>query len=390
MSFVKKQKEFFGYGIIPGLGVAQVFTSFALAMITTIWALYINSFVNSIQQVAFISTFLSVVSLISFFLIAPLIEKNDKSKLLLYSLLIASAFYLFFAYVKSFWVFIVFASTLTIIHAVRISSFGVLVKENSGKKEIANNEGMIYSLLNLGWLLGPLIAGFVFSFFEFKGVFLIASGFALTAFLILSAVKIKDHYINKDADGDFFKNLIGFLKSKERVLSYGFSMGMHGWWALVYIFMPLLTINNGLNEKFVGYFLFAIVVPLILLEYPFSKIVGKRGYGFQFKIGFFLTAIVAFSCFFTENIFLIMFFMTLSGVSTALIEPTVESYFMSVTKGKETGKFYGPFNTSKDMGLIAGKFFPGILLGFFSFKSVFLFFGFFMFAMFLLAYFVKK
>ena len=94
--------------------------------------------------------------------------------------------------------------------------------------------------------------------------------------------------------------------------------------------MPLYIITNNLSEFWIGIFLFATPIPLILLEFKISKHAEKIGYDKLFMAGFLIAGIFSLLCFFTSNIFLIMIYLILASIGLAMLEPTTESYFFKI------------------------------------------------------------
>ena len=387
--FAKKQKEI----VLTKIGrlsfICFIF-SLALSLVSTIWAIYIDGFVGSASMVGYISSFLTAISFFSFFLIIPLIEKEDKSKIFSYSLFLFAVLYILFAINRKFYFFIILAVILTILQTLRITSFGIIVKSKSSEKQLSRNEGLVYTFMNFAWLIGPLIAGYVSGHYGINPVFILAAVFILIAFIFFKFSRIRDRNIKKRIDINFFKNFKDFFKSKDRILAYTLGGGVNLWWSLIYIFVPLYIIRNNLEVQHVGYFLFAVVVPLLMFQYYFSKLAGKIGFRKIFKIGFLIPCLFAFLCFLVGNIYLIFLFLILASVGLAMVESTTEAYFFDILKGKQDLRFYGPYNTTIDLNHFIGEILAATILVFLPFKFVFLLYSFFMLALFLISFKVRN
>jgi len=248
----------------------------------------------------------------------------------------------------------------------------------------------LFTLANIAWILGPLAAGYLSSRYGVSMVFILAAVFMVIAFLLFKTFRIKDSNVKHKTDTDLIKNFFTFFKSRERRIAYFLGGGVHLWWAFIYVFMPLFIIRNGLNDVWVGYFLFAVAFPLVLFEYKFSKIVEKRGFKKMFKIGFLIVTILAFLCFFVGNVYIVLGLIALASVGMAMLEPTTDAYFFDILEGKEALRFYGPYNTTVDINNVIGRSLSAVVLIFFPFKFLFLFFALLMFLMFLLSSKTKK
>ena len=349
-----------------------------------------DSFINSVILVGILSSVLTVISFLSYFFFIPLIERSDKGKIFSYSLFLFIISYILFALNHNFYLFIALAVVITVLYTLRITSFGIVVRDNSEDNAVSSNEGIVYTFMNIAWVIGPLVAGFIAFELGITWVFLLSALFLTFGLIFFKVFEIKDPKGKKRIDNNFFKNFIDFFKDKERVLAYALSGGVNLWWALIYLFIPLMIIRSSLGELWVGYFLFGVAVPLILFEYVFAKWAGKHGFKKLFKIGYILVSIIAFTCFFVSNIYIILSLLILASVGMAMLESTTEAYFFDILKRKEKYRFYGPYNTAIDTGSFIGKIFPSLMLIFLPFKFVFLLFGVFMFLLFLISFKTKN
>ncbi len=372
---IRKQR---GGRIFTGIGrlaVIGFIVSFAAAIVDTIWAVHIDSFLHNVSLVGFLSAGLTLVSFASYFLFIPLIEKAKKSTIYFITLVIMAITYLLFALNTKFYLFVILAFILTILFTLRITSFGIIVKDKSPKKQLSRNEGLMYTFWNVAWVIGPLIAGYISESFGIKLIFVLAAIFTLIASLIFKISGIKDSNIKKKLDKNIVKNFIDFFKDKNRVKAYILGGGVNFWWILIYLFMPIYIIRQGLHTLWVGYFLFAIAIPLILFTFPFAKLAGKVGFKKIFKIGFLIPAVLSIICFFMESVYVIMGLLVLASIGLAMLEATTEAYFFDVTKDESESRFYGPYNTTIEVNHFVGKIIASCLLIFLPFKSIFLLFG---------------
>jgi MFS family permease len=374
---------------IARLSTIMLIIALSAAFIDTIWAIYMDSFIDNMSIIGFISAALTAISFFSFFFIIPLVEKSNKSKLYSITLLMYVITYILFAINSKFYLFILLAFILTILTTLRITTFGLIVKDKSNQKQLSRNEGLVYTFMNVGWVLGPLIAGFIADKFGINRVFLLSATFMFMAFVLFRISNIKDSHVKKKVDLNLLKNFLAFFKDKQRVLAYIIAGGGNFWWILIYLFMPLYILKQGLGDLWIGYFLFAVALPLVLSEYKISKFVGKVGFQKMFKIGFLILAIAAIACFFVNNIYAIMIILVLASIGPAILEPNTEAYFFDITPDKDESRFYGPFNTSIDVNQFVAKIVSAVVLLFLPFKYIFLVFAAGMIVLFLLCFKIK-
>jgi len=387
---MKKERIYFP--IITKLGIISLIGAMASAMISTIWAIYLDSFVGSAAIVGLVSGFLALVSFISYFIFIPFIEKSNKSKIYSRTILLFGILYILFAINKNFFIFILLASIMNLIFTFRLTSFGIIIKDKSNKRKLSQNEGLMFTFSNTAWVIGPLIAGFLGDRLGISSVFFLGAIFCFLSYFLFKISKIRDAHIIKNPDKNIVKNFIEFFKYKPRVISYIMSAGISFWWSLIYIFIPVYMVEHGMTEIIVAYFLFAIPIPLILLEFKFGSMASKHGFRKMFGLGFLIVAIISFICFFliSFSFYWILALLVLGSVGMAMLEPISESYFFDISKERDGQRFYGPHKTSIDSGQFFAKVISSLLLFILPFEYLFLFFGIVMFGLFILSFKVRN
>ncbi len=363
---------------IGKLSVVAVLITFSASFIDTIWAVYLDSYLKNPSHVGFFSAFLTLISFVSFFWFIPLIEKRDKDKLLIVAFSLCILSYLLFAFVKN--IYLIFFTALLSILAVnlRIASFGIIVKDNSDKRELARDEGVLYSVYNTGWLLGPLVVGFIASKFSYSGVFIGAAMFLLLALYFFWIFHIVDHNRKKHVDKNILKNFFDFFKKKDRVIAYALGGGVNFWWVLIYLYMPLYIYEQGFDIWMLSGFFIVVLLPAVIFAYPFARLANRIGFRKIFVIGFSILAITSFISFFLTNIYWIFGLLIIGGIGISMLESTTEAYFFDVSKEGEAYRFYAPYNTTIDANHLIAKFVPSFLLIYLPFRFVFILFAVFM------------
>ncbi|MFA4960516.1 MAG: MFS transporter [Candidatus Pacearchaeota archaeon] len=383
---IRKQRGFFSFTGIARLSIITFIISLSYSLVDTIWAIYLGGIFNNVSIISFFSAFLTIIAFFSYFFFVPLIEKNSKSRLFATSLIFVGLSYLIFILNKSLTIFFIAAISLTIFTTLRINSFGIIVRDKSHKKNLSRNEGLLYTFFNIAWLIGPLISGLLAEAYGINFIFILSAIFIFLGLFLFWISRIKDLNIKKRADNHVIKNFFAFFKSGKRRFAYFIGGGVNFWFILIYLYMPLLILENGLREVWIGYFLFATAIPVVFLEYPMSKLAGKIGFKRIFKIGFLILAVASLACFFIESIYIILAILVFASIGVSMIEPTTEAYFFDILKTKEEeSRFYGPYNTTIDVNNFIGKVLIGLLLFIFPLKFIFLFFFAFMFIYFLIS-----
>ncbi len=362
--------------MVARLALVCFLSYIGIAFVDTIWAVYLESIFHSLTFISFFSAGLSAISFFAYFFFIPLIERRSKTALFLVSLFLISLCYFLFGFIRNPFVFSIIAVLVTITTTLKITAFGIIIKDKSNPRLLSRNEGLIWTFMNLAWVFGPLVAGLIADYYGINFVFILGGIFVLLSLFSFRLFNIIVVNKKKKIDKDLVRNFLDFFKDKKRVDAFVLGGAVNFWMILIYFYMPLIIILEGLADRHIGYFLFLVALPLILLEYKMSSIAGRVGFKKIFKIAFLLMALIAFSCFFIDNIWIIFGLLTLASVGNAMIEPTTEAYFFDILKSKsEEVRFYGPYNTTIEVNHFIGKVLSGIVLLFFPIKMIFVLFG---------------
>ncbi|MBU0894720.1 MAG: MFS transporter [Nanoarchaeota archaeon] len=373
------KRRFLPSGQISKIGFILFFSGLGLAAVRTVWSVYLKSFLGNDSYVGFLITAFTIIGIISYIVLIPLVEKKNNAGLFVLSTFLFFLSYLLFTIFTTLYAVIILGVLTSILASLRVTTIGIIISDKSKNSELSKNEGFVYTFFNLAWLVGPLFAGFISEKYGFSFVFLISSILMFLSLILFKFFKISDTKKPKRLDKNLYKLTKDFFNNKDRVFSYIISGGINFWWGLIYVFMPLYIIEMGFSTFIVGLFLFAIVAPLIFFSYYFGNLAGKKGFKKISFLGYLILSILAiFSFIFSFNPIIVMILLVLASVGGAMIESTSEAYFFDIIKKKQREKYYGVYNTAIDLNHLATSFIGAIILLFLPFKFLFLFFGVFM------------
>src|SRR3989344_3064703 len=229
---IRKQRGMYGVTKIGRLSVIVFIVAMSSALIDTIWSVYLDEFFHDVSKIGFFSSFLTLLGFLSFFVTVPLIERSNKSKLYAISLFLFGISYILFAINTDFYILVLLSCLVTVLGTLRITSFGIIVRDSSKEKQLSRNEGLIYTFANTAWVVGPLLAGYASDVIGIRKVFMLSAIFVFVAFFLFKMSRINDANIKKKADYNVFKNFKEYFANRDRTLSYIVSGGISIWWAL--------------------------------------------------------------------------------------------------------------------------------------------------------------
>ena len=299
------------------------------------------------------------------------IFKEAHYRRLFFAMFASSALYLFLVWIANS--FLLFLAAMAIWgFFYDLKSFGTIdfVSRYSKKKEVAGNFGIIQTFQAIGYLLAPLIAGFLivdylgWQPFAAAATFLLIAAFFL-ALLFFEARKSRE-----------------FLPQHERHFGKGFLHELSGWRktgaALLPVFLlgsfatiidsfymalgPLVAESLPL-EPFDGIFMFAYYLPPLLIGGLVGAIASRFGERNSALFGLLFGAAIISSFAFISSSFAIIAAVFLSACFTGLVIPLVQSSYAhairAAPKSKKEIQELGDF--ASNFGYIIGPIAAGIL-----------------------------
>lgn len=142
--------------------------------------------------------------------------------------------YLILTFVDTIWVFFVVLLLYIVVTNLSWSSFQILFTQNIHKRDLGLEEGFVFTLVNIGWFVGPIIGGLILSYFSFQTVFFFITFVMAVGLLLFCLIHVK--HVDTSArvvHTNIFKNVLVFLGKPRLALPYVVSLGGDMFYALI-------------------------------------------------------------------------------------------------------------------------------------------------------------
>jgi len=249
----------------------------------------------------------------------------------------------------------------------------VLIRDYSPRKMLGQAEGIYLSFEQLGWIIGPIIAGFIATQFSDRHNFLlvavfmfIAVGFSLIIFKRHKAKKFKvaksghKHKASLSEIKVIFKEYSELHKFATPIYILSFLAWL--WIAVEWTFIPLLTIEHfNLPAVAAGLVLGAMMAVEGLLYYSSGFVMDKIGKKYIITAGFLILFSSAYFMFLATSPAIFIFAALIAAASVSWILPGIEAILTEIVPSNLYGEMSGLFDTSKDFGQIVGPIAGGLI-----------------------------
>lgn len=243
----------------------------------------------------------------------------------------------------------------------------LLVYEHTTKKEIAAMQGVYYFYVNIGWLIGPVLGGVTAKYFGNQSIFIVVGVLYTIAYLYFLHLHVVaknehiEHVLYTHGWKDIWYNFRDFMVSTELRRVVAIAYGLHVYFAIFYIYMPLHIAHLGYSQGVSGFVLTISVVPLLFLEKRVGVIVQKIGLRTCMAFGFAVIAIALLGyAYWHDALWPLIAVILLASIGIACIEPLQEVYFYRSVSRSNSHRLYGIFNTAKPIANVTGPFIASI------------------------------
>lgn len=333
------------------------------ALLSPIISLYIKQFVKIDFLVSLIITCSYLFGVISLIYGSVIIEKLQKRKTMIISLIAYSVVLLLFAGNESSSGMILFFVIYTFLFTLLQLNISLYIDHFSNKKNLATNFGKNGVLGNIGWIVGPILGGLLAAQLSFIEVFLLSSLFAFLALIIFVFSEPPEHLTHKNLHHHIHirQNVVGFFKNSFLRKMYINSLGFNIMYGSMFL-APLFFRELGADITLIGFFTGFIALPWIILELPIGKIADKKHNEkrmFTFGYMLLLVALIGFGL--SKNYYLAFAFLFFTSVATSFIEQTIFPLFYRYVPEKAI-PISSVFLTHYGFGLFIGTLLPTIAL----------------------------
>ncbi len=366
VEFIRKKK-------LGSLFVQGAFFSFATALLSYILSSYLARFIDE-KYVSLVYLLPNIIAVILIFFFGKIIKKFGIFKVALFNMILLMFSLISQIFIKQEAFFVIFT---IILYQITSSIFFVFVDYYVEKYSVdgttGNTKGIQWTLMNLTFLFGPLVAGILLSKLGFDFVFGLSAIMTLpTIFLFVKSFKnIKITHTRTVSI-----NIKKVLKNDSivRISIVSFLLNLFYCWMAIYV--PIyMNKTLGLEWNKIGIIIGIILIPFVIIELPAGKIADKwLGEKELLMTGFIIISISTFLLFFTTNIivFTLLLFTTRIGASAIEIMREVYLYKKVSTKNIDLISFY---KIMSPLAYIVGPILASIILTFSDMKVLFLYLG---------------
>jgi len=312
---------------LRGILIVSLLRALSSALLSPIIALFLKQFFPTDFLVSLIITFSYLFDVIATVYSSVIIEYLQKRKTMILGLVLYTVVLILFTISESSHAVLLLFVLYSFLFTLLFFGISMYIDKLSSRENIAKNFGENGVLLNIGWVVGPMLAGLIAEKFSFIEVFLLASLFSFIALLIFVFSEPAERRHPEHHHVYIFRNIKNFFRADLTRRLYWTGLGFsifYGASAMI----PLQLMHLGGTISQIGIIIGLASLPWIILELPVGKWADKtKKEPRLFFLTYTLLAPAIFLLGLVRSLPLAFIFLLLTSVATALSETTIQSYF---------------------------------------------------------------
>ncbi len=322
------------------------------------------------ESLMIIGITVSLMYVASFFFEIPLglaVDRFGRKKVMLASLAGLVAMGALYFFTEQIWQLMVMGFVFGIIAVAFWIPEAVLIRDYSPKKMYGFSESVYLAISQIGWIIGPIIAGIAATQLDLKYNFLLFSALVsvgiIYAGLTLERDSVRGQQRKQAKLFALAKSFKEYVKVHRHALPlYFLSAMVNIWVGIEWVFVQIAGSNVfGLSAGAVGAVLGGMMAVEGALYLSSGYLMDKVGAKYILLAGFLLLFSSAYFAFLSTNAYMFIFFLLLAGGSVAWIAPGTEALATTIIPENKRGEMTGVFNSAADIGLMLGPLVGGII-----------------------------
>ena len=234
--------------------------------------------------------------------------------------------------------FVAFTTTNTLV----LFCIDIFIEHFGDPKKTGRTRGLYLTIINIAWMLCPLIAAFMITQEGgYKAIYILA--FLMASFMTIGLVFSVKTFKDKTYTKTPFLETFRYLRTNKHLLAIvSINFLLHFFFAWMVVYTPIYLINHlKFTWDQLGVIFTIMLVPFVILGYPIGVLIDKYHFNKRTILywGFIITIISTIFISFINSSSLVLWSMVLfaTRVGASIIETTGEIYFFSHVNAEDAG-----------------------------------------------------
>lgn len=370
---MKKHKEHINHRKIHLISFISLLLGFSHALLLYVVSSFFKeaSGTENVGVFYFVANTIVLIGLLNMY---KLIGKLGKTTVFLFFFFMQICLGAFLAISGPTWIGIIILMLLLIAVDLVWVSLDIILESYSTDKQSGRIRGLHLMIMNVGFLLGPLLSTHILEKYGFSALFFVSMLINMFIFIIaiLSLRKTSYDFRGQLTIKDLMKKI---FVNRDLMNIYAVAFYLEFFYALMTIYTPLYLLDRGLGWDQIGIIFTIMLLPFVLIEYPAGILADKKD-GFEKKLivaALCIMAVSTLSIFFIQgnHIWIWAAVLFVTRIGAALLELLRDSYFYKKIDGRDVD-IISFFRTARPVSYVVGAVVSAIAVAIGGVASVFI------------------
>ncbi|MBI4117909.1 MAG: MFS transporter [Parcubacteria group bacterium] len=359
---MKKNKSIFK---LLTLFIINFFFAVTVALTAYSSSSFLRPYVGE-EKVGLVFTVSSLLSLIVVQKFSSILKSVGRLKTFVWLLVLYGSSNVFLAFSRNGAIIIMTYVLYTILSSLLWIIIDIFIEHFSKDSNAGRIRGANLALYSLGFVVSPMISGFLIEEYGFHFVYFAASMLVIPM-LMLTFFNVKNGH-NFDArvkkPQKFFKIMAYIWKSDPLRHIFFIAFLLSFFYSIMVIYAPLyLTEHLHISWSTLGQMFTVMLLPFVILEYPVGYLADKYfGETEMLSLGLLIMGGSAIALFFVRDIWAITVVLFMTRVGASIVESLRDSYFYKQVNEKDVDLIDSFRNTGPLAYVIAPAIVSGMLV----------------------------
>jgi len=353
---------------------------FSLGLFIPVFPGVMKSVLHTEENVSLFYMFLAVVMFLSAISSTIILRKLKRTLVAEICFVVWAVSFVFLIFSTHLQTLAICAGIINWIKILLIISIALFVRDFSSKNELGKEEGIFYKFNNIGYLIGPILGGYIGTKLGNSYVFTASAVVSMATFVYF----YHKHIVQKHSalteivpypKSNILSNAKEYFSNTERIKSYINAVILVLWFSFKNLYIPLYILLSGFQENVTGLVLSLGILPFIFLEVKIGAYADKYGFRLPMSTGYFIMGLALLGIFISPYPILNFAMIIMGNVGAALVEPLAECHAVKNIPKNSEDRLYGIYRTADPVAYFITAGIGALTLLFGPFNWLFLVFG---------------
>lgn len=252
---------------------------------------------------------------------------------------------------------------LIICYNVTVINYDVLLEVISKDRDTGRIRGIFWTVVNLAYVVSPIISGALIARFDFYIVYLLGAILLMPSWIMIFLTYRKNGHEKFKKHAPIIKTLRRIWKNHDLRGIYIIAFMLYFFYSWMVIYTPLYLLELEFGWDQIGVMFTIMLIPFVIIEYPAGWLADKYfGETEMLTMGLSLMGLMVITLLFVSSFWAVVAVLFFSRVGASLVEIMRDTYFYKKVKADDLD-LIDTFRNMRSLAYVIGPVLASAILG---------------------------